>query len=95
MRGRDRGQPRQARLNLGKSGEMDNIRLGPTKKFPRGKIHESDEGETQIAIGHSEGNVILHFGAPTSWVGFPPDKALALAKAIQEHAHAAQGGRTQ
>lgn len=75
--------------------KIKDFTLGPTKQFPRGKIHESDEGETRIAVGHSEGNVIIDLGKPTAWIGFPPEQALELARAIQEHAHAAQGGRTQ
>lgn len=75
--------------------KIKDFALGPTKRFPRGKIHESDEGETRVAVGTHEGNVILHFGKPTAWVGFPPEQALELARAIQQHAHVAKGGRTQ
>ena len=74
---------------------MSKIELGPTNSFPRGKIHDSDEGETQIAIGHLEGNVILDFWKPVVWLGFPPEQALELARSIQQHAHAAKSGRTQ
>lgn len=75
--------------------KIKNLKLGPTGQFPRGKIHDSDEGETRIAVGHKEGNVILDFGKPVVWLGFPPAQALELARTIQQHAHAAQGGRTQ
>lgn len=71
------------------------FKLGATGEFPKGKIHESDEGETRIAVGHREGNVILDFGTPTTWLGFPPETALELARAIQQHAHEALGQRTQ
>ena len=59
-------------------------KLGPTKRFPNGKIHHSDEGEIRMAIGHYEGNVVIDFGKPTTWIGLPPQQA-----------HAALGGRTQ
>lgn len=75
--------------------KLKDFRLGPTKQFPRGKIHQSDEGGIQISVGHNEGNVILQFGKPIAWLGFPPEQALELARTIQQHAHAALGGRTQ
>lgn len=94
-------QVRAERATAGEGGEtgeemkIKDFTLGPTQRFPRGKIHASDEGETRIAVGHHEGNVVLDFGTPTVWVGFPPEQALELAAAIQQHAHAAKGGRTQ
>jgi len=69
--------------------------LGPTGRFPRGRIHDSDEGELSMAVGHDQGNVILTFGKPIAWIGIPPEQALQLAKTIQQHAHEALGGRTQ
>lgn len=56
--------------------------LGPTGKFPDSKISEDDEGEIQIAIGATEKEVIINFGAPVSWIGFEPDQAMEIANSI-------------
>lgn len=71
------------------------LRLGPTGQFPRGKIRPDDEGAVRIAVGHEEGTVIIDFGTRVTWIGLPPEMAIELARAIQQHAHAAMGGRTQ
>jgi hypothetical protein len=60
--------------------------LGPTGKFPHGKLNATDEGELTIAIGKEAGNVVVEFGTPTAWVAMPPDRALAFAAVIVKHA---------
>lgn len=60
--------------------------LGPTGRFPRGKITPADEGEIRIAIAKKDGVVILNFGKPVTWIGFPPDEARAIAALLIKHA---------
>lgn len=65
--------------------------LGPTGEFPHGKIHESDEGELSIAVGHTpDGKVLMDFGVPTPWLGMEPDQAKEIAKALLHHADEAE-----
>lgn len=63
--------------------------LGPTGRFPLGKIAEEDAGETAMAVGHTKGKVFLNFGKPMSWIGFTPSQARQLAAHLMEHANAA------
>ena len=63
--------------------------LGPTGRFPLGKVTESDEGETAMAVGHTKGKVFLNFGKPMKWIGFSPSQARILAGHLLEHANAA------
>lgn len=60
--------------------------LGATMKYPRGKLHESDEGELQMGVTVKLGTVILAFGTPTAWIGMPPQQARELARLLIERA---------
>ena len=60
--------------------------IGPTRKFPEGKIHKSDEGEIGIGITAQKGKVILEFGTNIHWIGFPPILARDLAKSLEKFA---------
>ena len=66
-------------------------RLGPTGNFPRGRLTPCDEGEIRIAVGSKDGTVVIDFGKPTAWVGFPPADARALAASLVKHADAIEG----
>jgi len=39
-----------------------------------------------LAIGTENGKVIMHFGEPCSWIGFNPDQAIDIAKALIKQA---------
>lgn len=65
--------------------------LGPTGKFPRGKLTENDEGELRIAVGSRNGAVVMDFGKPTSWIGFTPEQADQIADSLREHARSLRG----
>ena len=67
-------------------------KLGPTGDFPEGKLNANDEGEIQIAVGHSDGNVVIDFGKPVAWIGVGPDQADQLADVIRTHAKAIREG---
>jgi hypothetical protein len=61
---------------------------GPTGKHPRGKIHETDEGELDIRIGVDLTHGVVLFDLGFTWVGLPPDQARALAMALLQGAQA-------
>ncbi len=60
--------------------------MPPTKQFPAGKIHPTDEGELSMKIGTRDGAVVIDFGTPTAWVGFYPAQARELAERLIAHA---------
>jgi hypothetical protein len=62
----------------------EKIKLGATGRFPRGRIHASDEGELRFGVAADpERNLVaLHFGGPVAWVGMPPDVARKLAETL-------------
>ena len=39
----------------------DNV--GPTGKFPEGKVCDRDEGEIAFAVGVEDGKIVLNFGS--------------------------------
>jgi hypothetical protein len=59
------------------------MNLGATAKFPRGKIHASDEGELRFAVYEKDGNVVIDFGKAITWLGFPRDIALKFAECVR------------
>ncbi len=65
---------------------MDKEELGATGEFPDGKLNKDDEGELRMAVGVSDGNVILDFGKPVHWLGLPKEHAIKLAKLLLEKA---------
>jgi len=61
--------------------------LGPTGKFPGGRLAESDEGEILFAVGVVEkGKVIINFGKPIVWIGMSAKQARRLAKILRRRA---------
>lgn len=56
--------------------------FGATGQFPRGKLHESDEGEIRIGVTVKSGTVVLAFGKDVSWVGMPPRQARDLGRML-------------
>lgn len=67
--------------------------LGPTGRFPEGKLTPDDEGEFAYRVGHHHGKVVIDFGTPVAWVGFAPEEARALALFLTTHAVAAEKER--
>ena len=61
-------------------------KIGPTGKFPEGKLTEDDEGELAISVGHENGRVVIKFGKPVSWIGFRADQGKQLGQIIIDHA---------
>lgn len=61
-------------------------KFGPTGKFPRGKLLESDEGELKIGIGIIDRTIVIKFGEPTAWIGLDYYGAVGFAQTILKHA---------
>ena len=64
------------------------VKLGATGAHPEGKICPNDEGEIRLAVGCdlAHGVVVLDFGQPVAWIGFPPKKARELAAMLNTRA---------
>jgi len=62
--------------------EFDKMRdmLGPTGKFPQGKLGPHDEGEFRYRIGIVDGKVVVDFGKPVHSIGLDRSTARELAK---------------
>ena len=65
-------------------------KIGPTGNYPDGKLNGDDKGEIGIAITEHEGNVLILFGTPISWLALPPEQAEALAREIIKKAREIQ-----
>lgn len=63
--------------------------IGPTGKFPKGKLNKDDEGELGMRIGTDEknGKVIIDFGSPVHWIGLDADDALKMAELLTNSAN--------
>ena len=57
---------------------------GATGRFPDGKLNEKDEGEIRTAIGVVDGNVVIDFGTPVTWMAMPPGQAIEIANALMK-----------
>ena len=64
--------------------------IGPTGQFPLGKLIPSDEGEIRIAIGVSQGRVVIDFGSQVTWIGFDKQQAIDVAESILAKARSLQ-----
>lgn len=60
--------------------------LGATGLYPDGKLISEDEGQLKLAVANNGNEVIINFGKPIAWLGFPPTQALEFAKLIEKHA---------
>ncbi len=52
------------------------------KKYPRGKLSDSDEGALAIEIKVKDKTVVIDFGKDISWIGMDKTMALQLAMSI-------------
>jgi hypothetical protein len=83
---RDQGQSEVMKKLL---AEMGQEKLGATGEFPQGKLDPSDEGEIKIAIGATDGKVVINFGTQVTWIGFDPQQARQLAESIRQKSYEA------
>jgi len=84
----DESQIRRLQENL-----VREMGLGPTGKFPNGKLNDDDEGEITVAIAadKAKGVVVIDFGKPTAWIGFTPDQAVDIAEMLHAKARECRG----
>ena len=70
--------------------KKNNMKPGPTGKFPEGKINDDDQGELVIGvrIDDKTGFVVIDLGLTGMCVGIPPESAIELARLIAEEAGA-------
>lgn len=61
--------------------------IGPTGKFPDGKICPEDEGELKFGVGLMFDQVAIKFHAPVSMLIMGKKDALALAVSITQFAN--------
>lgn len=61
-------------------------KLGPTGKYPEGKLNDNDDGELRIAIGTESDKVKILFETDVSWFAMNPDEAIQLGEAIIKQA---------
>ncbi len=59
----------------------DHLGLGPTGKFPQGKMSDHDDGELKVAMAVDKKNnrIVIDFGTPITWVGLSAEDARMLA----------------
>lgn len=68
-------------------------KLGPTGRFPGGKLTENDEGELKFAVGQLAGKVVVNFGSPVASLGMSLEEARQLALALRRQANAIERSR--
>ena len=60
--------------------------IGPTGRFPHGKLRPDDEGELAAAITTRGRMIEIHFGTPTRWLALTPELAREFAAVLLERA---------
>lgn len=75
--------------------DADRLGLGPTGRFPGGKLTANDEGEIRLAVGSLEGKVVLNFGTPIASLGMTPGQALSLGHSLVRQAREIQRTKVQ
>lgn len=65
-------------------------KIGPTGDFLESKLDRDDEGGLNIGIDTQEDRVVVLFGKPVSWIGFPYEHARQLAHLLNHHADLAE-----
>lgn len=65
-----------------------NEAVGPTGRFPKGKLNPTDEGELAFTVKKEKGQVRVDFGSPVAWFAMSPDLALQVAASLVKHATA-------
>jgi hypothetical protein len=60
------------------------------KRYPEGKLTQSDHGELEFRITAVDGRVVMDWGQPVQWVGLTPSEARAIADALVRQAEEAE-----
>ena len=66
--------------------------IGPTGRFPHGKLRPDDEGELAAGLVTRNGMIEIHFGKPIFWLALTPALARELAGVLVERAKEIDGG---
>jgi hypothetical protein len=68
---------------------MADEKVGPTGKFPDGKINDNDDGELRFSVGidRQAKNVVIDFGIPIKWLALPKKTTLELSKLLADKAN--------
>ena len=67
--------------------ELTAIPIGPTGRFPQGKLTKQDKGEIALKIGRLDDKIIIEFGTALTWIGLMPRQALEIATSLIQSAH--------
>jgi hypothetical protein len=63
---------------------MSDNQLGATGRFPQGKLNEYDEGELRLAMGVTNGKLVMNFGKPVSWVALTKEEVKGLIEFLEK-----------
>jgi len=63
--------------------ELEPFKLGPTGEHPKGKLHETDEGEIRLGVASYKGNVVINFATPVAWLAMTPAEAIQFAEVVK------------
>lgn len=62
-------------------------KLGPTGKFPEGKLHDHDKGELVTSLYTEKGKIVMDFGTKLKWVAMTPEQAIGLSGILLKKAN--------
>lgn len=69
--------------------------VGPTmpegRRWPEGRIDQSDDGEFHFGTKVIAGRVIVAFDRPVDWIGLTPEQARSFAMELQTKSLEARG----
>jgi hypothetical protein len=65
----------------------------PFRKFPRGRLNATDEGEVAMGVTVKDDVVIIAFPYQVTWIGLPAEQAEELAETLKQRAQEARRNR--
>jgi hypothetical protein len=78
------------------------VKLGPTGKYPEGKLIAEDRGELRIGLFVHQSSIVLDFGSEISWFAMNPDMArrmgeqlIQMAKTVTQNNEKAKSGTSR
>ena len=60
-----------------------NPSLPEGRKWPDGRLDQSDDGEFQFGLTIIKGSVVIGFDRPVDWIGLTPQQAIDLGTALR------------
>lgn len=61
------------------------------RRWPEGRLDQSDDGEFQFGLAIQGKTIIIAFDRPVDWIGLTPEQASALGQALIEKSLRARG----